>query len=305
MALGPYPEKSWSLSKHREFIECRRKYFFSTFEQWGGWELTAPESKQKAYRLKKLSSLHAFLGTLVHREIAGALRGSLLTLDESLSRIKKSLLKGFDDSIKRAASWEMDPKNVIMFQEVYYQREKWDQEAVTLAVEELLDKARICLNNFMISDSLKLLKIEKCLPIEVEDRFPSFNLNGLKVFSIVDLLFKRSKGSFWIIDWKTGKPDGENDSRQLKLYSMYVSNRYCAKIEDIHCTDEFLLEGEKIDHSFTEEDISVEKQRIIFSNKKMEEYLEDVGLNKPKDVSQFPKKNDDNCHYCQFREICS
>ena len=160
MALGPYPEKSWSLSKHREFIECRRKYFFSTFEQWGGWELTAPESKQKAYRLKKLSSLHAFLGTLVHREIAGALRGSLLTLDESLSRIKKSLLKGFDDSIKRAASWEMDPKNVIMFQEVYYQREKWDQEAVTLAVEELLDKARICLNNFMISDSLKLLKIQ-------------------------------------------------------------------------------------------------------------------------------------------------
>ena len=74
---------------------------------------------------------------------------------------------------------------------------------------------------------------------------------------------------------------------------MYVSNRYCAKIEDIHCTDEFLLEGEKIDLSFTEEDISVEKQRIIFSNKKMEEYLEDVGLNKPKDVSQFPKKNDD------------
>ncbi len=101
MALGPYPEKSWSLSKHREFIECRRKYFFSTFEQWGGWELTAPESKQKAYRLKKLSSLHAFLGTLVHREIAGALRGSLLTLDESLSRIKKSLLKGFDESIKK------------------------------------------------------------------------------------------------------------------------------------------------------------------------------------------------------------
>ena len=305
MALGIYPEKSWSLSKHKEFVECRRKYFFSTFEQWGGWEIIAPERKQKAYRLKKLASLHAFVGTLVHREVAMTLRGYPLELDESLSRIEKALQKAFDDSIKKAASWEMDPKNVTMFQEVYYQREKWDQETITLTVKELLDKARTCLNNFMISDSLQLLKMEKCLPIEIEDRFPSFSLNGLKIFSIVDLLFKRSNGSFWIIDWKTGKPNGENDERQLKLYSMYVSSRYGAKPDYIHCTDEFLLEGEKTDYSFTEEDISTEKQRIVFSNRKMEEYLEDVRLNRPKDISEFPKRNDDNCQYCQFREICS
>jgi hypothetical protein len=53
-----------------------------------------------------------------------------------------------------------------------------NQEALTLAVEGAFIQSAHILNNFMISDSSQVVENRKCLPIEVEDRFPSFNLNG-------------------------------------------------------------------------------------------------------------------------------
>mgnify|MGYP000920507845 CR=1 FL=1 len=234
MALGTYPEKSWSLSKHKEYVECRRKYFFSTFEQWGGWELVAPERKQRAYRLKKLNSFHAFVGTLIHNEIAAALKGLPFTVEKSLSNVEQQLRHAFDDSITRQSRWEMNPKSLIMFQEVYYERSKWDKQAIDSEIVELVDKARTCLNNFIASNSFHELKKGKCRIIEIEKGFPSFDLNGLKVYSVIDLLFERSDSSVWIIDWKTGKQNGDNEERQLKIYSMYVHNKYKKSIEHIY-----------------------------------------------------------------------
>jgi len=304
MSLGPYPERSWSLSKHKEFVECPRKYFFSTYEQWGGWELAAPERKQRAYRLKKLFSFHAYLGRIIHDEIAAALRKSAFSIEESLSRVRKRLINAFNDSLNKQTRWEMDPKSIVMFQEVYYEREKWNKQAADSQINELENKARTCLQNFAASNSFKRLQRENCEIVEIEEGFPSFQLDGLKIFSVVDLLFRKSDGSMWIIDWKTGKPNEDYEERQLKIYSMYVQQQHNIALEEIYCTDEFLLEGESVGYSFTEEDISIEKQRIRFSNKKMEELLADVKLNKPKDMSDFPKRSDGHCQFCSFREIC-
>ncbi len=120
-----------------------QKYFFSTYEQWGGWELAAPERKQRAYRLKKLFSFHAYLGRIIHDEIAAALRKSAFSIEESLSRVRKRLINAFNDSLNKQTRWEMDPKSIVMFQEVYYEREKWNKQAADSQINELKTKLEL------------------------------------------------------------------------------------------------------------------------------------------------------------------
>jgi hypothetical protein len=60
---------SWSLSRHRTFRECPRKYWFHYYGAWGGWEYDAPPEARELYLLKNLTGLHLIAGDVVHRAI--------------------------------------------------------------------------------------------------------------------------------------------------------------------------------------------------------------------------------------------
>jgi len=67
--LSPLPEAvpfSWSASRHDTFMSCRRRYFYSYYES-----AVDPE----VYRLKKLSALPLWAGSVVHDAIETFLRG--------------------------------------------------------------------------------------------------------------------------------------------------------------------------------------------------------------------------------------
>jgi hypothetical protein len=72
---------SWSASRADTFDYCLRKYYFSYYESWEGWERNAPERKKKAYFLKKRKTVDTWIGDVLHRAIRYSIenKGSLDT----------------------------------------------------------------------------------------------------------------------------------------------------------------------------------------------------------------------------------
>ena len=61
---------TWSFSRRQLFESCRRAYFLHYYLSWAGWEDYAPKRSRLAYRLKKIQSIDAYVGSRVHDEIS-------------------------------------------------------------------------------------------------------------------------------------------------------------------------------------------------------------------------------------------
>ena len=64
---------SWSPSRDRLYRNCARAYYFNYYGSWGGWERDAPAPARLAYRLKQMTNLPMFAGTVVHDVIKGSI----------------------------------------------------------------------------------------------------------------------------------------------------------------------------------------------------------------------------------------
>ena len=85
---------SWSVSRDNLFRECLRKYYFSYYGYWGGWQQDAPERTRMIYILKQLKNRPIWIGQVVHSCIARSLQNlsrgvPLLDLQEILNLKRK------------------------------------------------------------------------------------------------------------------------------------------------------------------------------------------------------------------------
>lgn len=296
-----YPEKSWSLSKQNVFDECKRKYFFKTYAHWKGWEPDASEFTRKAYLLNKLQNIYALLGQAVHDEVKKAILNKKIQKALSIKDIREKLNEAWKDSINNRADWERWPKEFTMLQEIYYGNKSFLRQNSS----KITKRAEVCIENFSGSEVFKRIKNSEFQILEVDEDFPSFKYNGVRVFSIIDFLYKTDKNSIYIVDWKTGRPNEAKDKSQLKLYTIYVLEKYKnADLSNIKCVNEYLLTGDRAVHEFSEKEIANTKKYIEKSISEIDKYCEDPQLNKPKDISFFKKNPGRRCNYCEFLELC-
>ena len=289
---------TWSVSRDRLFNDCCRAYYYHYYLAWGGWELTAPEISRKAYLLKNIQGIDAWIGDSVHKVIKWALEnkasGKNVSRDEAKARIKDILTDGWRQS--SAKLWEKNIKKNLNLFEHYYKRDL-SQEILRLKIKKAVD----CVVNFYSSGLAdKLFALDAKLFLSI-DELDGFYLDGVKVFAVPDFAVK--SGRYELYDWKTGKPS-EKDIFQLSFYILYAKNKWGPEPSDVDIIPVYLNEKSFLPRPVTPRDLNEVEAYALKSIAAMRSVLSDVA-NNVVEIGLCPKTdNPRRCDFCRFKEIC-
>ena len=296
-----YPERSWSISNHNIFKQCKRKYYLNCYAHWNGWESSSSKFAKQAYRLKKLEDAYTASGTYIHDVIKSVILQKYSTPEKMYNEVIAKLKVACMQSIRNKEDWIRRPKQYTMLHEYYYNGIFPDSLA-----NEIKERTIICCNNLFKSRSFQEI-MEDCIEIIESDEkgeFPNFMFQNMKIYSTLDVLYKFND-EIVIVDWKTGQPDDNQHRLQMLTYVLYVIDKYNIRdIEKIRCVDEYLLTRERFTNIFEEKDLSEIREYVQSSIGEMNTYLEDAVLNKPKEMNAFPTNPSKLCSKCNFLELC-
>lgn len=301
-----FPEYSWSLSRHKTFLECNRKYAYHYYMSHNGWLKDSNILAKDAYRLKNLTNLEMFFGKIVHELIEKILKHflekNIVPDEEKLNQlIKDQLNQGFWESMNSRELWTMKPKHYTMFHEIYYEGKLMAEK-----IEEIKYRLNVSMKNFLASQTFQDIQQKDKTKVFEFEQFRTMNWNGTKVFIVMDMVYRDFANNKWIIvDWKTGKASDE-DRNQLALYALYLKGKFKLKdLSEIEVRNEYLLEGFHKTYKLTRYDIENIKYIFELSNENMKFLLEDQELNKPLDLGSFEKTiYETKCNRCNYKELC-
>ena len=306
---------TWSASRNSTFARCTRKYWWTYYGSWGGWNRDADPEVRQAYMLKNLSNRWAWVGSVVHEAIEGILRdlrkrGGHGQLDFGASALPGSDVNHELDRIteRMRADWRSSkqgayrkrPKKAFGLAEHEYgdnvPREEWKQ---------MNDKARSALRAFLQSPLFEEIRTSDpsgWLPIEQLD---SFLLEGTPVWAVLDFARRLPNGELHIYDWKTGKIDPEGNKPQLGCYTLYVQARYDADPELVE-NHLVYLGNELVEHRFKMDGEALEATRAFVRESigRMRARLIE-GEDNAARRDDFPLTEDLSiCASCTFRRLC-
>ena len=89
---------SWSFSRDNVFNTCKRKYYYSYYGSWGGWNKDADELSKKLYMLNKMTSLPMLAGSIVHDEVERTLKVLRYGRKADIDKSKENVIKNFKQS---------------------------------------------------------------------------------------------------------------------------------------------------------------------------------------------------------------
>jgi len=320
---------SWSFSRKTHFDSCRRHYFYDRF--WG----QDPKLKWKLYEMRNISTLTMLRGAIVHEVISRALRsirmGANITVDVAKQSASEIIRERYMESKRRL--WHIDNRppgrkasTITNLLEHYYNLPDPDNRAL-----EARQVAWDCLENLMSSEIWQqIASSDTKLWMEIdEDDFPNFDLDGIRVYANIDFAHSSknaehfcslrgtvysaaqqsrgsschdSDGANTIIDWKTGAA-GEQDRRQLTLYSLYAKSKWEWEPTETNLAAVYLYPEFAID-SFrpTDEDVESVRAEVKASFAEMLAVEPAYGL---ANVDLFPETQDKrHCPWCRFRGMC-
>ena len=290
----------WSASRANTLYGCKRQYFYNYYLAWEGWNKSADLKRQEAYKLKNMTSLPMWVGTIVHDIIEGCLghfdeHGVLPQMSQTKGMAVENLRTGWQQSIK--AEWRADPKNKIRLMEHHH-----DIPVPKEKTEEAKAKVLKCLDTFYNLFPVIFGKDGSFEFLELED-FQSFLLkSGEKVTVKLDCAIKREDGDVYLIDWKTGKRT-DNVIDQLSVYAMYVIKQLKIPLEKIKVVPVYLNN----EHFIQPTPISMDQITGIAKKIKLET-SEMIELH-PHGMKLAQEKftltvNEWKCKYCNFVTIC-
>lgn len=295
-------EFSWSKSRHETFHECHRKYYFQYYGAWGGWDATAPARARQLYVLKNLETRQIWVGGHVHRCIEEILKdlkdGRELPLQDAV--VEKMLQRMREDfKASRVKKYREAPKKVCgLFEHEY------DLNIPDAAWKEAADRAALCVRNFYASAAMQTIRQLKADAwLEVEER-QSFELSGLKVYVQLDFAF-REDDRIVILDWKTGRSDGDQNELQLACYILYAAGKWKVPPDRITAAAVYLADGTETEGRMDAARLEEVKELIRESADEMLFPLADPQNNVPDEEDAFEFAEDERvCKRCNFLKAC-
>jgi len=301
-------EFSWSLSRDRVLRECARKYWFTHYGMWGGWDRHADPRTREIYVLKNLKSRQMWAGTVVHDAIGRSIRllrnGQEVLPAEEIIRITLARMRA-DWAASRLGTNREDPKRTPGLLEHEYELPvsgaQWRDAA---------DRVAVCLRNFYASpffDRLKALPPGRWL--EAED-LRSFDLplddGAVRVWVQMDAAFRDEDGGIVIADWKTGRSrDSADDHRaQLTCYALYALRAFGVPVERVRLVEFNLLANEIIHHRVSAMDIEAARAFIQGSVRDMRTLLVDPDENLALEEDFARTADPAPCRRCPFLRVC-
>jgi len=302
MQRKPYPEWSWSPSRHVLFEECRRKYFYHYYASHNGWFRDAQPLARQAYQLKQMTNLHLVFGEAMHKMAEAALMqmnqsSRVMDAEDIVRRVRNLLNQAYTDSLDVEA-WRELPKQRTMLHEMYY-----GKQLPARTIETIKARIPILADRFLNSLSVQHFRQDSGVRLMELERLNTILLADTKVYVKLDVMF-RQDDQYIIVDWKTGQED-ERNKTQLRLYGLYVHRVYGVPYEKLDIRTEYLLSGSCVEDHVHEEEMEELERHVIDSMLLMRDYLEEPLRNQPLSIEAFePTEETRRCRRCPFLEIC-
>ena len=280
---------SWSVSRHDTFATCRRRYFYSYY---------AAAEDPEIRRLKKLSALPLWAGSVVHDAIEGFLKShdQVPSPDEQEALIR-AVVHG-----DMLAAWRESEAGSLRFRlfEHEYQVpvEPEDKKIVVGTVMRSL-------RNFFRSETLgEAFAAGRDRWLTVED-LVSFHVGPVEVFLRMDLAFRDRAGRVVIVDWKTGRGEGRFSEVQVAGYALYASERgWVQDPEELQTELAYLVLPRYVRRSVDRKKLDHARAFISKSAGNMKALLLDPVANLAR-LEDFPMIDRPQvCRRCNFRRLC-
>jgi CRISPR/Cas system-associated exonuclease Cas4 (RecB family) len=288
------PAFSWSVSRHDTFHTCARRYYFSYY--------AAPVDPE-IRRLKRLSALPMWAGSVVHETIEGFLKAfdSLPSAEEQdaivRSAVHGDMLRSWRQSERGPAA--EGPDAFRLFEHEYEQ--PVDQEDKKIVVTTVMRSLR----NFFKSPTLReAFAVGRERWLTVED-LVSFHVGETEVFLRMDLAYRDPQGQVVIVDWKTGRREGRFSEVQLAGYALYARERGWVSSADALRTElAYLAIPRYVRRKVNDKKLQAARAFIEKSASRMRALLIDAAGNIAR-LEDFPMiDRPQTCRRCNFRRLC-
>jgi CRISPR/Cas system-associated exonuclease Cas4 (RecB family) len=287
-ASGPRPF-SWSASRHDTFATCRRRYYYSYY---------ASLEDDEVRRLKKLSALPLWAGSVVHDAIESFLR----TNDELPSpEAQEALVRSVVHS-GMVSDWRESEAGSLRFR--LFEHEYGvpvEQEDKRIAVTTVMRSLR----SFFRSATLRrALEMGRARWLALED-LVSFHVGEVEVFLRMDFAFRDGDGRVVIVDWKTGRGEGRFNEVQVAGYALYATEKgWVGDPEEISTELNYLVVPKAVRRGVDARKVEHARRFVERSARDMKALLLDPVANLAR-LEDFPMIDRPQvCRRCNFRRLC-
>jgi len=297
---------SWSASRHDTFASCKRRYYYSYYAS-----LDDPE----IYRLKKLSALPLWAGSVVHDTIETFLRANdrLPSPEDQEALVRSVVHSGMVGDWRASEVGPPPPADepgpdpgadrprlpFRLFEHEY--GIPVEQEDKRIAVNIVMRS----LKHFFKSDTLRrALEVGRERWLALED-LVSFHVGEVEVFLRMDLAYRDHDGRVVIVDWKTGRSEGRFNEVQVAGYALYATERaWVTEPEQISTELSYLVIPKTVRRSVNRKAIENARSFILKSAGTMKALLLDPRDNVAR-LEDFPMIDRPQlCRRCNFRRLC-
>jgi CRISPR/Cas system-associated exonuclease Cas4 (RecB family) len=280
---------SWSVSRHDSFATCRRKYFYSYY---------AAQEDPEIQRLKKLSALPLWAGSVVHETIEELLksREAVPAPDEQAAIVRTAV---HDRMLRNWKESEAGSLRFRLFEHEY--QVSVDPEDKKIVVGIVMRSLR----NFFKSDTLReAYAAGKERWLTVED-LVTFDVGGVSVYVRMDLAYRDPDGRVVIVDWKTGRGEGRFSEVQLAGYALYAAEQgWVQEPEEIRTELAYLAIPRYVRRSVDRKTLDRARSFIEKSAGNMKSLLLDPVANLAR-LEDFPMIDRPQiCRRCNYRRLC-
>jgi CRISPR/Cas system-associated exonuclease Cas4 (RecB family) len=280
---------SWSASRHDTFASCRRRYFYAYY---------AAVEDEEIRRLKKLSALPLWAGSVVHDAIEAFLRtNDALPSPEAQEALVRATVNG-----TMLGDWkesEAGSPGFRLFEHEY--GVAIEQEDKRIAVNVVMRSLRQFFRSEALSRALALGR-ERWLALE---DLVSFNLGDTEVLLRMDLAYREADGRVVIVDWKTGRGEGRFNEVQLAGYALYALEQgWVCAAEEITTELDYLVIPKTVRRAVDARTIENARRFIARSAREMKALVFDAEHNLAR-LEDFPMIDRPQlCRRCNFRRLC-
>jgi len=283
------PSFSWSVSRHDCFASCRRRYFYSYY---------AAVDDPEILRLKRLSALPMWAGSVVHETIEKVLREH----DRMPSDVEQEALVRAAVHSQMLSDWresEAGGARFRLFEHEY--AVAVDPEDKKIAVGTVMRSLR----NFFKSETLRqAFAAGRERWLTVED-LVSFQVRETQVFLRMDLAYRKDDGRVVIVDWKTGRREGRFNEVQLAGYALCALEQgWVKEPEELETELAYLAIPRYVRRSVDRAKLAHARSFIAKSAGNMKSLLLDTVANLAR-LEDFPMIDSPRvCRRCNYRRLC-
>jgi CRISPR/Cas system-associated exonuclease Cas4 (RecB family) len=280
---------SWSVSRHDSFQTCARRYYYAYY---------AAPLDEEVRRLKRLSALPLWAGSVVHETIEAFLkeRDALPVPAEQEAIIRAAVHE------RMLGDWRDSEQGSLRFRLFEHEYAvPVEAEDKKIAVGTVMRSLR----NFFRSPTLAdALAAGRAAWLSVED-LVSFELTGTPVFLRMDLAYRAPSGRVVIVDWKTGRSEGRFNEVQLAGYALFAERQgWVRSADEIETELAYLQLPRYVRRSVDGRKLERARQFIETSASRMKALLLDPAANTARIEDFAMIDRPQLCRRCNFRRLC-